>query len=33
MSFPIGVEVREGCVMLPWLFYKIMDGYMKEMKA
>ena len=29
MSFPIRVGVRQGCVMLPWLFNIVMDGCMR----
>ena len=32
-SFPIVVWLRQGCVMLPWLFNIIMDRCMREMKA
>ena len=32
-SFPIGVRLRQGCVMSPWLFDIFMDGYMREMKT
>ncbi len=32
-SFAIGVGVRQGCVMSPWLFNIFMDGCMREMKA
>ncbi len=32
-SFVIGVGVRQGCVMLLWLFNVFMDGCMREMKA
>ena len=32
-SFPIGVEVRQGCVVSPWLFNIFMDGCMREMKG
>ena len=31
-SFEIGVGVRQGCVMSPWLFNIFMDGVMKEVK-
>ena len=31
-SFPIAVGVRQGCVMLPWLFNIFMDECMKEVK-
>lgn len=29
----IVVGVKQGCIMLPWLFSISMDGYMREMKA
>ncbi len=32
-NFEIGVGVRQGCVILPWLFNIFMDGCMREMKA
>lgn len=32
-SFALGVGVRQGCVMSPWLFNIFMDGCMREMKA
>ncbi len=32
-SFAVGVGVRQGCVMSPWLFYIFMAGCMREMKA
>ncbi len=32
-SFGVGVGVRQGCVMSPWLFNILMDGCMREMKA
>ena len=32
-SFPIGVGLRQGYVMLPWLFNSLIDGCMREMKA
>ena len=32
-SFAIEVEVRQGCVMPPWLFNIFMDGCMREIKA
>ena len=32
-NFPIGVGVRRGCVMPPWLFPIFMDGCMKEIKT
>ena len=32
-SFDIGMGVRQGCVMSPWLFNVFMDGCMREMKA
>ncbi len=25
-SFAVGVEVRQGCIMSPWLFNIFMDG-------
>ena len=28
-SFGVGVGVRQGCVMLPWLFNIYMDGCMR----
>ncbi len=28
-----GVRVRQGCIMLPWLFNIFMDWCMREMKA
>ena len=33
VSVPIGVRVRQGCVMSPWLFDILMAGCMREMKA
>ncbi len=32
-NFATGVEVRQGCVMSPWLFNIFMDGCMRKMKA
>ena len=32
-SFVIGVEVRQGCIMSPWLFNIFMNGCMREIKA
>ena len=32
-SFPIGVGLRQGCVILPWLFNIFMDGFMRKMKV
>ncbi len=32
-TFAVGVEVKQGCVMSPWLFNILMDGYTREMKA
>ncbi len=32
-SFAVGVGVRQGCVMSPWLFNIFMDGCMREVKA
>ena len=32
-SFEIGVGVRQGCVMSPWLFNIYMDGVMREFKV
>lgn len=32
-SFAIGMEVRQGYVMSPWLFNIFMDEWMREMKA
>ncbi len=31
--FAFGVGVRQGCVMSPWLFYILMDGGRRQMKA
>ncbi len=31
--FEIKVELRQGCVMSPWLFNIYMDGVMREMKG
>ena len=31
-NFPIGVGLKQGCVMSPWLFI-FMDGRMRKMKA
>ncbi len=32
-SFAIGVRVRKGCVMSPWLFNIFIDRCVREMKA
>ncbi len=32
-SFAVEVEVRQGCVVSPWLFNILMDGCMREMKT
>ncbi len=32
-SFAVGVRVRQGCAMSPWLFNIFMDGCMREVKA
>ncbi len=32
-SFAVGVGVRQGCVMSPWLFNIFMDGCMREVIA
>ncbi len=32
-SFAIGVGVKQGCVMSPWLINTFVDGCMIEMKA
>ena len=32
-SFAIGMGVRQGCVMSPWLFNIFMDSCIREMKA
>ncbi len=32
-SFDVGVGVRQGCVMSPWLFNIFMDGCVREVKA
>ena len=31
--FSVKVDLRQGCVMSPWLFNLFMDGLMKEFKA
>lgn len=31
--FSVGVRVRQGCVLLPWLFSIYMDGFMCEVEA
>ncbi len=31
-SFNVEVGVRQGCMMLPWLFNIYMDGCIREMK-
>ncbi len=33
MRVAVKVGVRQGCVMLPWLFNIFMDGCMGEMKC
>ncbi len=33
MSFKVEVGVRQGWVMLPWLFNIFMNGCMRKMKA
>ena len=33
MNFSIRVEVKQGCVMSPWLFNIFVDGCMREMNA
>ena len=30
--FRVGVGLRQGCVMSPWLFNVFMDGVMKEVR-
>ena len=32
-SFAVGVRVKQGCVMSPWLFNIFMNGCMREMKV
>ncbi len=32
-SFAVGVNAKQGCVMLPWMFNIFMDGCKREMKA
>ncbi len=32
-SFNVEVGMRQGCVMLPWLFNIYMDGCIREMKV
>ncbi len=32
-GFAVGVRVRQGCIMSPWLFNVFMDGCMREVKA
>ena len=31
--FPINVELRQGCVMSPWLFDSYMDGVIREVNV
>ncbi len=31
--FEIKVDLRQGCVMSPWLFHIYMDGVMREMRG
>ena len=31
--FPVRVELRQGCVMLPWLFNLYIDGVVREVNA
>ena len=31
--FPVNVELRQGCVMSPWLFNVYMDGVVREVNA
>ena len=31
--FEVNVDLRQGCVMSPWLFNVYMDGVMKEVRA
>ncbi len=33
MSFSVKAGVRQGCVMLPWLFSNYMDGCKREIKV
>ena len=32
-GFPVGVELRQGCVVLPWLFNLYIDGVVTEVNA
>ena len=31
--FPVNVGLRQGCVMLPWLFNVYMDGVVREVNV
>ena len=31
--FPVNVELRQGCVMSPWLFNIYMDGVFREVNV
>ena len=31
--FPVRVELRQGCVMSPWLFNLYIDGVVREVNA
>ena len=31
--FPVNVELRQGCVMSPWLFNVYMDGVVREVNV
>ncbi len=33
VCFNVEVDVRQGCVMSPWLFNIYMDRYIREMKV